>query len=221
LKKINLFFEMKSMGWSFLLPLLVFLILIYQLVTYKGLPVYIYKTLEFLIAPFTCWWIIYLYYEYFEGELQELIPCYPLSSWYHGIYRVLTFTFIYLLLLLSVLWFVHSVIEGQHYIPLLLYFGSLSWLFAAFGFLLVSICRTIIPPIVIITTYVVTEFLTNGEVIPWYHAIAFVSSPFSIEDVAYVAVTNGLLSVFFLFLGHIILSLVLYKGRAAKRIMGV
>ncbi len=199
------------MGWSFFLPPAIFLLLIYQLITYNGFPVYIYNTLEFLIAPLACWWIIYLYFEYFEGGLQELIPCYPLSSWYHGIYRVLTFISIYLLLLIGGLWIVHSVIEEQRYVPLLIYFGTLSLLFATFGFLLVSICKNIITPIVIIAIYVVTEYLTNGKMMPWYHAMAFITNPFSIEDVTFKGITNILISVFFLSLGQVILSFDLYK----------
>lgn len=116
------------------------------------------------------------------------------------------------MLLIGGLWIVHSVIEEQRYVPLLIYFGTLSLLFATFGFLLVSICKNIITPIVIIAIYVVTEYLTNGKMMPWYHAMAFITNPFSIEDVTFKGITNILISVFFLSLGQVILSFDLYKN---------
>lgn len=211
MKKINLVFEIKSMGWSFFLPLIVFLLFMYQLAAYQGFSLYIYNTLEFLIAPLACWWIIHLYDEYFEGGLHELLPSYPLSRWYHGISRVLPFILMYLLLLVGSLWMVHSVVENQDYAPLLVYVGTLSLLFATVGFLLVAIFRNVMVSIVMIATYVVTEYLTNGEVMPWYHAMAFVSSPFSFRDVMSKAIVNGVLSGFFLLLGQTVLSMVLTK----------
>ncbi len=106
---------------------------------------------------------------------------------------------------------VHSVVENQDYAPLLVYIGTLSLLFATVGFLLVAIFRNVMVSIVMIATYVVTEYLTNGEVMPWYHAMAFVSSPFSFRDVMSKAIVNGGLAGFFLLLGQTVLSMVLTK----------
>jgi hypothetical protein len=183
----------------------------YQLAVYQGFSLHIYNTLEFLIAPFACWWVIHLYDEYFAGGLHELLPSYPLPGRYHGIYRILPFILIYLLLLMGSLWVMHIIVENQYYIPLLIYAGTLSLLFAAFGFFLVVLFRNVMVSIAIIATYLVTEYLTNGEVMPWYHAIAFVSSPFSFRDVISKAMINGVLSIFFLLLGQAVLSMVLTK----------
>lgn len=204
--KFHLSFEFKSMGWAFFIPFLPFTILGIQLLNYNNEAVSIYLTLEFLVAPLGCWWLVFLFHEYFEGGLDELLPSYPLLKSYHGLLRGGIIMTIYFSLMLLFILFTSIVITDSTFGPMALKYISLSFLFCSVGFLLVMCLRSVTISLSIIAIYTVTEFMTRGDVIPWHHLFTFNIEPPTYADSVSDAIIHVIFGVIFLCVGQLILN---------------
>ncbi|GAB4075231.1 hypothetical protein GCM10028778_27350 [Barrientosiimonas marina] len=195
MKRFNLkchpFFEIKSMGLSFYVPMFVYIFLIYQLFTFHGYEAVIFKIMEYLIIPMSGWWIIYLFYDYFEEGLYDLLRSYPLTHWEHGFIRVNYFLVMYLLLLSITITAIDMIMVNAAFIPLFIQYFSEAIIFAYGSFLIVILTKNVSITIMVIGVYVATEVLTLGQVIPWYHVMFFNTSPLSIQE----TLGKGLLNI--------------------------
>ena len=93
IKKMNVRFEIKSMGISFFIPIVGLLFLLFFNYTDSG-PEFVRKLslyIEFIICPMAAWWCSYLFLDYYEEDLEEILFTYPVSMLFHGILRVFVF----------------------------------------------------------------------------------------------------------------------------------
>ncbi len=201
--KIHLSFEFKSMGWAFFVPFLPFIILGYQLFTIVHEASVIYLTFEFLIAPFGCWWLIFLYQEHFEGGLVELLPSYPLSKWQHGLLKGGIVITIYLIIMSLFILLASLFIPNATFGPMALKYISLSFLFCSVSFVFVTTVKNVIISLSIIAIYTVTEYMTRGDVIPWHHLFTFNIEPPTYKDSISNAIVHIVFGLLFFFIGHL------------------
>jgi len=204
-KKSLITFEVKLMGGTFYLPFIGFILALGQV--FLGKPdefQELYWTLEFMITPLSSWWIAFLFYEYYEKEMDKLLFSYPVSIFKHGIWRVSVFLFGYLFLFTILLATVSLVGKGS-FIVLFVQYIPLTILFAGFTFLVVAVLKNIFAPLIMIIFYITTEYFTKGELFPWYHAMFFNVAPLDLEDVWLKSVINLCLAIIFIILGHIFL----------------
>lgn len=204
-KKSLITFEIKLMGGAFYLPFVGFILALGQV--FLGKPdefQELYWSLEFMITPLSSWWVAFLFYEYYEKEMDKLLFSYPVSTFQHGIWRVSVFLFGYLLLFTILLAIVSLVGKGS-FIVLFVQYIPLTMLFAGFTFLAVVVLQNIFAPLILIVLYITTEYFTKGELLPWYHAMFFNELPLALEDVWLKSVINLSLAILFTTLGHVFL----------------
>lgn len=194
------------MGGAFYLPFVGFILALGQTFLGKHDELQeLYWSLEFMIAPLSSWWVAFLFYEYYEKEMAELLFSYPVSIFKHGIWRVSVFLLGYLFLFTSLLATVSLVGKGALMVLLVQYI-PLTILFAAFTFFIVASLQNIFAPLMMIVFYITTEYFTKGELFPWYHAMFFNVSPLEFEEVWLKSVINLCLAIVFFVLGHVFLA---------------
>lgn len=194
------------MGWAAIVPLLPFIVLISQLLTFQDDVSRLIYTLQFLIAPFSCWWVIFLFQEYFEGGMDQLLPSYPLSKWEHGLIKSVLVIFIYFIITIIVLFATSMTVSGLMFGSLLVNHLSLSLLFSSIGFLLVTSTKNVVISLSVIAIYTVTEYMTRGSVIPWYHLFTFDITASRYGTIDFESVGNVLGSIIFFSVGQFILN---------------
>ena len=100
-KKIRLlWYDMKEMGISRFLPIVLLGGLFLFSQSLKSNPDGILRMLELFLPSICAWWIIFLFHNYVEDEGAEVFCAYPTSRRFLGIIRVLIFYFLYLVVLL-------------------------------------------------------------------------------------------------------------------------
>ncbi|WP_382359336.1 hypothetical protein [Lentibacillus kimchii] len=199
-------FETKVMGNAFYLPFIGFLLALGQIFWGKDSDLsLLFWSLEFIVTPLSSWWTVFLFYEYYEEEAAELLFSYPISAFKHGLGRILVFLSGYIVLFISLL-AVASLADKGAFLVLIVQYIPETLLFSGFAFLAAVIVRNIFVPLIIIIFYITTEFFTKGSLIPWYHAMFFNTSPVQFQDIWSRSLTNLVISVVLMLLGHLYLS---------------
>ena len=207
IRKINVPFEIKSMGISFYLPIVGLIFLLFFNYTDSG-PDFVRKLslfIEFIICPMAAWWCSYLFLDYYEENLEELLFTYPVSMLFHGLLRVFTFLLLYLLGFFLVMIPISLTHETMLFkTQVILYFPQCI-LYAAIGFVLIVAFRNIMVPILSIIGYIAVKYFTGGsELFPIYNIMAFEFN----NAALYVSdkfLPNILFAILFFVLGHVIL----------------
>lgn len=208
-KRLNLQFEINSMGISFYIPIVVVIILsFYILMTIQNADWLrqVALTFEFLLCPFATWWVLYLYYEFFEQNNEEILISYPVSAFYYGLFRSFLFFLCYFFLIALLLFIIVRI--SSHHLNLfflIIRFGVQSFFYTAFGFCLMIAIRNIMAPILALIVYLSVNFFIGGDAIPLYQSIIF--EPLDVLDgeIRGKLFTNLCLGVLFLLLGQIVL----------------
>ncbi|MGP7816527.1 hypothetical protein [Niallia sp. 01092] len=212
LKKLNLPFEIKALGYSFYLPILLQIIFLFQMVLLDNkLNFILLKEMEFLVVPFSAWWIIFLYYDYFEEDGNTVLFTYPLTIFQHGILRVSIFTLLYEILLIIDCLILNLIHYKNYFFNLLLPYLFQSLLYIAIAFFIVLFSKKVMVPIIVIGGYVSTEYLTGGNIIPFFHIITFNIEPITFRESEYGLILNFSLSFFLFFISHILLKWTINK----------
>ncbi|XQY90219.1 hypothetical protein ACNRWW_11755 [Metabacillus sp. HB246100] len=209
IKKVDFLFEAKSMGLSAILPIISLLFLVFFNYSEQGpeitrkLSIFI----EFVICPLSAWWCIYLFIDYYEDNMEEVLFTYPVSIFFHGILRTLIFLFSFIAFFLICLIplsyrheeFLYSM-QVLQYIPQCILYGSL-------GFCLMIISRNIVIPLLCIVGYVAGKYFTGGsKLFPVYNVMYF-----DIGDSYQLVLGKALLNIGFAFLFFLIGHLILFK----------
>lgn len=129
-------------------------------------------TFEFIIVPLSSWWIIYLFYDYYENHALELLLSYPVSEPEHGFFRILSFIFFYTIATLFLMGYIVMFSDASLSLLLLQYVPQFLF-FAGVSFLCMTLFQNIGVVLTIIAFYTATEFLTGGQLIPWYHVFFY------------------------------------------------
>lgn len=207
LKKLDILFEVKSMGISFFVPVLSVLFLIFLSYTELGPEITRKLSLfiEFIICPLAAWWCIYLFIDYYEENMEEVLFTYPVSFFFHGVLRSIIFLILYILLLILGMIPIslrHELVQFStqvfQYIPQCILYGAV-------GFCLTVMTRTIVFPILCIVGYAAGKYFTGGSNLFPIYNIMFFDIESSRHLIVEKAITNIGLALLFFFIGHIIL----------------
>lgn len=183
--KLHITFDIKSMRGMFWPPVIVtVLCLLYfiyltsnqTLDLLMALPV-----IEFIVVPLSSWWIVYLFYDYYENNALEILLSYPISTDEHGFFRIIFFTMLYTIQSLILMGYMVMFSEASlsllllQYVPQYLFFVGLS-------FLCMTLFHNVGVTLTVIAFYTATEFLTGGELTPWYHVFFYNEALLSFEQ---------------------------------------
>lgn len=155
---------------------------------------------EFIVVPFSSWWIIYLFYDYYENHALEVLLSYPISEAKHGLVRILFFIILYtalsLVLMLYIVFFSGTSLSLLllQYVPQYLFFAGLS-------FLCMTIFKNVGVTMTLIAFYTTTEFLTEGDLIPWYHVFFYNKSLLNFYQIVNKSIITLLISLLLIKLG--------------------
>ncbi|MFL0506945.1 hypothetical protein ACH0B5_14445 [Ureibacillus sp. 179-F W5.1 NHS] len=195
------------MGYAFYFPLVFFIVFFIQYVMgEKELSFFLLTQMEFLIAPFSAWWVIFLYFDYFEEDGRDLFYSYPVTALEHGLFRVSIFCFIYFLFILICCAALTFRFPDANFFVLLLQYLSESIFYISVAFLFIICFKKVTIPIVIIGSYVSTEYLTGGQIIPLFHVMFFNDSPLAFDEVILSSTINLVLSIVCTVIGHLLLA---------------
>lgn len=201
---VNIKFDIISMGTMFWIPIAIsiisFLYLMYISDPLMNL-VLAYPYLEFLVVPFSSWWIIYLYYDYYENKGEEVLLSYPISKLQHGVVRVSAFFGLYLLSIFPLFVYIYISSSSVGILPLLLQFVPQVFFFCSLSFLLITLTKSTGVAITLVAFYVATEFLTKGTLIPWYHVFFFNEDQLEMSMLFNKSIVTLLISLLLLHIG--------------------
>ena len=208
-KRLDLPFEIRSMGVSYYAPFVAVLLgIIY--VTFSSSPDVIRYTsiiVEFVVCPFAAWWSMYLFYDYYEERASEVLFSYPLSSFFHGIIRVTSFFILYLIAFFT---FLVTITIKQPDISL----GDLSILYVPqtilycyLGFTLMVLSRNIIFPLLILVAYIGMKYWTlGGSMFPVYNVMSYSVDMKTSGEIIALSIKNIIIGLVLAILGHLIMS---------------
>lgn len=203
--KINILFDIKVMGINFLIPIVIY-ILTFMYLLYISSPAIELKLalpiIEFIITPFSFWWTIYLFYDYFERNGAEILLHYPISIMQHGFYRILTLDLFYIFIICSLALYIslQTGMQSSLYLLLLQYIPQ-TLFFSGLGFFLMTLFKNIGISITVVAFYISTEFLTQGQLIPWYHAFFFNDSYLTLNELLSKSILNIIFFFLFVYVG--------------------
>lgn len=198
--KLDLKFEIKAMGFSFFIPIIIIILsilhLFYQM---KVLGVEtigaIIPKLEFLVVPAISIWIMYLFYEYYENKSLEVLLSYPIKGKEHVFFKVITFIFIYILFIIPVfiLTFMMEDISSMillsaQIIPQIIFLSGLLTV-------IITLTKNIGVGLSVIVGYTSIEFLTEGKLVSWYHLFYFNSNILNSEELFMRGIINVILGL--------------------------
>lgn len=176
MSKLHISFDIKSMRVMFWIPFFVMVLcLLYfmYLTSNQTLDVLLaLPTFEFIIVPLSSWWIIYLFYDYYENDALEVLLSYPISEYEHGFFRIIFFTILYTLSTLFLMGYMTMFSDASLFLLLLQYVPQYLF-FVGLSFLCMTLFQNIGIALTIMAFYTATEFLTGGQLIPWYHVFFY------------------------------------------------
>jgi hypothetical protein len=153
------------------------------------------------------WWSVYLLIDYYEENASETLFTYPVSFFYHGLLRVLSFLFIFMILLTILLTIISFNHEDMVLRESIIYYIPQCMVYAAFGFLIMVATKNIIVPILLIAGYIAAKFFTQGDsIFPIYNIMFFQVDSLLLKDIVLKSGINISLSIILFLVGHYILS---------------
>lgn len=206
---IDLNFEIKSMGVSFYVPIILTLFITIYLFSISQPEISLVialKLIEFLFVPFSSWWVIYLFYDYFEEDGGEILFSYPVSVINLGIARVMIFVLFYNILLLMVVAAIALNSQQEVFINLILQLAPQVIFFSGLAFSLMTFFKDIGISISFIAVYVVTELLSAGQVMPWYHVFFFNEIILDLGTMIPKSLLNTIIGILLFWFGHYFLT---------------
>ncbi|MDQ0232715.1 hypothetical protein [Metabacillus malikii] len=208
IRKIDIPFELKTMGLSAVLPIIAFLILVFLNYTDQGPEItrMLSILIEFVICPLAAWWCIYLFIDYYEDNMEEVLFTYPVSALYHGVLRSLIFLTCFLVIFTVCLILISQKHEEILFSMQVLQYLPQCLLYGAIGFSLMVVTKNIVIPILCIVGYVAGKYFTGGSKLFPVYNIMFYEIESSYQLVIEKALINiGLACLFFL-VGHWLLA---------------
>ena len=208
-KRLDLPFEIRSMGVSYYAPFVaVFLGIMY--VTFSSSPDVIRYTsiiVEFVVCPFAAWWSMYLFYDYYEDRASEVLFSYPLSSLFHGIIRVTSFFIVFLVAFFIFLVTITVKHPGISLIDLSILYVPQTILYCYLGFTLMVLSRNIIFPLLILVAYIGMKYWTmGGSMFPVYNVMSYSVDMKTSGEIIALSIKNIIIGIIFALIGHLIMS---------------
>jgi len=208
-KRLDLPFEIKSMGVSYYVPFVAVLLGI-MYVTFSSSPDVIRYTsiiVEFVVCPFAAWWSMYLFYDYYEDQASEVLFSYPLSSFFHGIIRVTSFFIVFLVAFFIFLVTITIKHPDISLMDLSILYVPQTILYCYLGFTLMVLSRNIIFPLLILVAYIGMKYWTmGGKLFPIYNVMSFSVDMKISDELITLSIKNIIIGIILAIIGHLILS---------------
>ncbi|MEN3772094.1 hypothetical protein [Priestia megaterium] len=209
IKRLDLPFEIKSMGVSYYAPFVAVLLgMIY--VAFSSSPDVIRYTsiiVEFVVCPFAAWWSMYLFYDYYEDRASEVLFSYPLSLFFHGIIRVTSFFIVFLVAFSIFLVTITIKHPDISLVDLSILYVPQTILYCYLGFTLMVLSRNIIFPLLILVAYIGMKYWTmGGKMFPIYNVMSFSVDMKVSGELITLSIKNIIIGIVFAFIGHLIMS---------------
>lgn len=157
---------------------------------------------QLILIPIFSIWIMYIFKDFYENNLKDLLFSYPISVFTLGVKKVILLTFFSYFIIFPLI-----LIDDNILNMIFLYFSQLS-LFVSLGFLLITITKNFELSLTLTLSYIVIELLTKGSFVPWPHVIIFETE--NLNQFSFVvnqSVLNFGYSFLILYFGHLILSI--------------
>ncbi|WP_237656843.1 hypothetical protein [Priestia megaterium] len=209
IKRLDLPFEIKSMGVSYYAPFVAILLGIIYVSFSSSADVVRYTSniVEFVACPFAAWWSMYLFYDYYEDRASEVLFSYPLSSFFHGIIRVTSFFIMFLVaffILLITITIKHPDISLW---DLSILYVPQAILYSYLGFTLMVLSRNLIFPLLILVAYIGMKYWTmGGKMFPIYNVMSFSVDMKISGELITLSIKNIIIGIIFALVGHLIMS---------------
>ncbi|MCQ9284334.1 hypothetical protein C1N83_03540 [Priestia aryabhattai] len=208
-KRLDLPFEIKSMGVSYYVPFVAVLLGI-MYVTFSSSPDVIRYTsiiVEFVVCPFAAWWSMYLFYDYYEDQASEVLFSYPLSSFFHGIIRVTSFFIVFLVAFFIFLVTITIKHPDISLMDLSILYVPQTILYCYLGFTLMVLSRNIIFPLLILVAYIGMKYWTmGGKLFPIYNVMSFSVDMKISDELITLSIKNIIIGIILAIVGHLIVS---------------
>lgn len=208
-KRLDLSFEIRSMGVSYYAPFVAILLgIIYVCVSSSPDVIrYTSNILEFVACPSAAWWSMYLFYDYYEDRASEMLFSYPLSSFFHGIIRVTSFFILFLVaffIFLVTITIKHSDISLM---DLSILYVPQTILYCYLSFALMVLSRNIIFPLLILVAYIGMKYWTmGGSMFPLYNVMSFSVDMKVSGELITLSIKNIIIGLVLAIGGHLIMS---------------
>jgi hypothetical protein len=208
-KKLDLQFEIKSMGVSYYAPLLVILLGIIYVSFSSSVDVIRHTSnlIEFVICPFAAWWSMYLFFDYYEDRASEVLFSYPLSSFFHGIIRVTSFFIFFLIGFFILLVTITLRYPDISIMDISIIYIPQTILYSYLGFTLMVLSRNIIFPLLLIVGYIAMKYWTmESNLFPVYNVMSFSFDMEVSSKITSLSIQNIVIGIILATIGHVILS---------------
>ncbi|MBZ5482578.1 hypothetical protein V7113_23555 [Priestia megaterium] len=208
-KRLDLPFEIKSMGVSYYAPFVAVLLGIMYVTFSSSADVIQYTSiiLEFVACPFAAWWSMYLFYDYYEDRASEVLFSYPLSSFFHGIIRVTSFFIVFFVIFFIFLVTITIKHPDISLMDLSILYVPQTILYCYLGFTLMVLSRNIIFPLLILVAYIGMKYWTmGGNMFPVYNVMSFSVDMKISDELITLSIQNIIIGIILAFIGHLILS---------------
>lgn len=189
-------FKMKSMGYNFFVPLVMFLFFVsFILILPTGalefqLPI----SMQILFVPLSAWWSVFLVYEIYDLEAEEILArLYPKKILSY--YSLLTLIFLVLGWVLIIL--LNLRLPSFTALEFLILFSGQVILLSSLGLFFAILFKSVEVSFLVISMYVATEMMTGGAYMPWPHIFSF-DLTLGMSEVVVGAILSLIASAFFL-----------------------
>ena len=208
-KRLDLPFEIRSMGVSYYAPFVAILLgVIYVCVSSSPDVIrYTSNILEFVACPFAAWWSMYLFYDYYEERASEVLFSYPLSSFFHGIIRVTSFFILYLIAFFTFLVTITIKHPDISLMDLSFLYVPQTILYCYLGFALMVLSRNILFPLLILVAYMGMKYWSmGGNMFPVYNVMSFSVDMQVSDELIALSIKNIIIGLILAIVGHLIMS---------------
>lgn len=193
-------FDRKTMGLTFFVPVLVFIITLIFILFLPREEAGIYDNvivIQGMFIPFSCWWLMYRLSEMYEEGAQETLAPYYAKRFPVDFIRYYFVNALGILLLSAAFVLKYGVeelalINFIHFFLLLLFYQFL-------GTSLIVWIKNIEIALTVVLIFTVLEVVTLGEYMPWPHIFLFkppIWNPFLSAKFIILSVTIGVLALF-------------------------
>lgn len=159
--------EMKLMGINFYIPLLIYVGGLLYSITNSTKAI---SMIELVIVPLSCWWTIWLFYDYLCLGGRKLLTTYPAFHWKYMLRKLRFFLIVYVVMIISL---IVSIVEPQHYINLLLQFIPQVFFFSAISLFCMAIFRNVELVVSAIVFFIISQVMGIGEILMVYNPFFF------------------------------------------------
>lgn len=203
----NIWFEIKAMGLTGIIPIIVGVCLLAYSSLHREPTLvlrYVIPAIEMTLPVFAGWWSIFLFYDILEEQGSETIFSYPIKRWKLGIARVTIFFVFYLLLIASTIYILDIWSDQEIFSSLLLQIGFQTFFFAGLGFFVITLTANSGWSLVALMVYSSTQMLTRGSFLPFINIYLFNENILPVDKVLSSSFNSILLGIFLWYGGQVL-----------------